>query len=49
MCASPIPQQVVEHVVHGQQYALVDRAVALGWARDRVVLTRIKVTVARVW
>ena len=33
------PQQVVEHVEStARQYALVDRAVALGWARDRVVV-----------
>jgi hypothetical protein len=33
------PQQVVEHVEsRARQYALVDRAVALGWARDRVVV-----------
>ena len=31
------PQQVVEHHEStARQYALVDRAVALGWARDRV-------------
>src|SRR2546428_854518 len=33
------PQQVVEHVEStARQYALVDRAVALGWACDRVVV-----------
>ena len=33
------PQQVVEHVEStARQYALVDRAVALGWSRDRVVV-----------
>jgi DNA invertase Pin-like site-specific DNA recombinase len=33
------PQQVVEHVEStARQYAFVDRAVALGWARDRVVV-----------
>jgi DNA invertase Pin-like site-specific DNA recombinase len=33
------PQQVAEHVeATARQYALVDRAVALGWARDRVVV-----------
>jgi DNA invertase Pin-like site-specific DNA recombinase len=33
------PQQVVEHVEStARQYALVDRAIALGWTRDRVVV-----------
>ena len=33
------PQHVVEHVEStARQYALVDRAVALGWARDRVIV-----------
>src|SRR5919205_3185659 len=33
------PQQVTEHVEStARQYALVDRAVILGWARDRVVV-----------
>ena len=33
------PQQVVEHVAStARPYALVDRAVALGWSRDRVVV-----------
>jgi DNA invertase Pin-like site-specific DNA recombinase len=33
------PQQVVDHVEStARQYALVDRAVALGWARDRGVV-----------
>src|SRR5262245_66484515 len=33
------PQQVVEHVEStARQYALVDRAVALGWSHDRVVV-----------
>jgi DNA invertase Pin-like site-specific DNA recombinase len=33
------PQQVVEHVEStARQYALVDRAVTLGWSRDRVVV-----------
>lgn len=33
------PQQVVEHQEStARQYALVDRAVALGWPRDRVVV-----------
>jgi DNA invertase Pin-like site-specific DNA recombinase len=33
------PQQVVDHVEStARQYALVDRAVALGWARERVVV-----------
>src|SRR2546427_11731333 len=33
------PQQVVEHVEStAREYALVDRAVALGWACDRVVV-----------
>jgi DNA invertase Pin-like site-specific DNA recombinase len=33
------PQQVIEHVEStARQYALVDRAVALGWSRDRVVV-----------
>jgi DNA invertase Pin-like site-specific DNA recombinase len=33
------PQQVVEHVESAaRQYALVDRAVTLGWSRDRVVI-----------
>jgi DNA invertase Pin-like site-specific DNA recombinase len=33
------PQQVAEHVEStARQYALVDRAVALGWARDRIVV-----------
>jgi DNA invertase Pin-like site-specific DNA recombinase len=33
------PQQVVEHVEStARPYALVDRAVALGWSRDRVVV-----------
>ena len=33
------PQQVVEHVEFtARQYAVVDRAVALGWSRDRVVV-----------
>src|SRR6516165_8590565 len=33
------PQQVVEHVEStARQYALVDRAVALGWAPDRVIV-----------
>jgi len=33
------PQQGVEHVEStARQYALVDRAVALGWSRDRVVV-----------
>ena len=33
------PQQVVEHVEStARQSALVDRAVALGWSRDRVVV-----------
>ena len=33
------PQQIVEHVEStARQYALVDRAVALGWSRDRVVV-----------
>src|SRR5438309_9683235 len=33
------PQQVVEHVEStARQYASVDRAVASGWSRDRVVV-----------
>ena len=33
------PQHVVEHVEStARPYALVDRAVAWGWARDRVVV-----------
>ena len=33
------PQQVVEHVEStARQYALVDRAIAYGWARERVVV-----------
>lgn len=33
------PQPVVDHVEStARQYALVDRAVALGWSRDRVVV-----------
>jgi DNA invertase Pin-like site-specific DNA recombinase len=33
------PHQVVEHVEStARQYALVDRAVAWGWARERVVV-----------
>lgn len=33
------PQQVVEHVEStARQYALVDRAIALGWSRERVVI-----------
>jgi DNA invertase Pin-like site-specific DNA recombinase len=33
------PHQVIEHVEStARQYALVDRAVALGWARERVVV-----------
>ena len=33
------PQQVGEHVEStARQYALVDRAIALGWTRDRVVV-----------
>jgi DNA invertase Pin-like site-specific DNA recombinase len=33
------PQQVAEHVEStARQYALVDRAIAWGWPRDRVVV-----------
>jgi DNA invertase Pin-like site-specific DNA recombinase len=33
------PQQVVDHVEStARQYALVDRAIAMGWARERVVV-----------
>jgi hypothetical protein len=33
------PQQVIEHRESStRQYALVDRAVALGWPRDRVLV-----------
>ena len=33
------PQHVVEHVeAPARHYALVDRAVAVGWSRDRVVV-----------
>jgi DNA invertase Pin-like site-specific DNA recombinase len=34
------PQQVADHKEStARQYALADRAVALGWARDRVTIT----------
>ena len=33
------PQQVAEHIEStARQYALVERAVAMGWARDRVIV-----------
>src|SRR5436853_1118356 len=33
------PQQVVEHIEStARQYALVERAVAMGWARERVIV-----------
>ena len=45
------PQQVVEHVEStARQYALVDRAIALGWPADRIVtIDEDQGKVARVW